>query len=197
MALTAFPKITLATTCNYSRGNQYDMLTVSDMKFAIFNKPLYADQISQSITFDANCHCVFLAPMEAEQDITINAVNIIAFGSFSAKNGSTRIHAQSFYDLGIEAKGDFFVEADEDIIISGNFGDSHLYTKGRHVHAGLTEQMSEIATEVKKLLSQGIDETNGVQFVQTLLMGAQTLNDSNKQKAITNGTSQPLMLTDI
>lgn len=110
MALTTIPKITLTTTCNYSRGNQYDMLTVSDMKFAIFNKPLYADQISQSIMFDANCHCVFLAPMEAEQDITINAVNILAFGSFSAKNGSTRIHAKNFYDLGIEAKGDFLLK---------------------------------------------------------------------------------------
>ncbi len=89
--------------------------------------------------------------MEAEQDIVINATNILAFGSFSAK--TIDIHANNFYDLEIEAKGDLFIiETAEDMIISGNIVAGHLDTKGRRIQAGLTEEMREIATEIEKTL---------------------------------------------
>lgn len=171
MALTV-PSIALAITYSYSRGDLFDMMTVNDTIFAIFTKPLYSDQ-SQNLTLTADCHCVFLESMEAENDITINAVNILALGSFHAKTGVTRIHAENFYGLGIEATGDMFIQTDNETIVSGTTRDKLYVDAGGLIELGLPEQMRGIAGEIKALFLQGIDEKNGMQFAQSLLTGAQ------------------------
>jgi len=198
MALTV-PTTASITTYNYSRGDQFDTLIVNDTKFVIFQKPLQANQ-SQNLTITFGCHCVFLAPMEAEHNITINAVNILALGSFSAKTGATRIHAKNFYGVGVECKDTVFVKTDEDIVIAGLHGrGDEIHLDGRNVysHCGLTAQIREIATEIKTLFSQGMDETNGLQFAKAFFMAAQILNDSNKDKKFTPESLQPLLLKDI
>lgn len=180
MALTV-PTTTAITNYNYSQGDQFDTLIVNDTEFVIFNKPLCSDQ-SKSITLATNCHCVFLDSMEAEQDITINATNMLAFGSFSAKNGTIRIHAKNFYGCGISLKGVAHIQADEDVIISGKV--DKTVVKGENIQVGLTEQMHEVAIEVKKLFSQEIND-NGLQIAQTLLTAAQNLHDSSTRRANT------------
>ncbi len=190
-----------AITYNYSRGDQFDTLTVNNTTFAIFRKPLQNSTQSQDLTLAADCNCVFLESMEAEHDINIKAVNILALGSFSAKNGSTRIHAKNFYGVGVELKGgNFSVQTDENLIVAGLHGDcDHLYTKGKKVHflGNFTERMHEIATEIKMLFSQGIDQTDIMPFARALLKAAQTLNDSHEDLAITSESLQPLLLIDI
>jgi hypothetical protein len=170
MALTV-PSATLAVTYSYSRGNQFDMMTVNNTKFAIFKKPLQNSDQSQDLTLAADCHCVFLASMEAEHDITITAVNILALGSFHAKTGTIHIQAENFYGLGIEATGDMFIQTDGDTIVSSTTDDKLYVDAGGFIELGLTAQMRDIAIEIKTIFSQGIDDTNGLQFAQILLTG--------------------------
>jgi hypothetical protein len=200
MALATIPSSTALTSFTFTRGELYDTLHVNNLKFAIFQKPLTNSSQSQSLTIAADCQCVFLAPIEAELDISIDAINILALGFISAKNGATRIHAKNFYGLGLEFKGDVFVQADRDVITAGLHGNmNRLHVKGGRnalVHCGLTERIQELVTEIKTLFVQGIDQTNGLQLAQVLLKTAQILDDPKGEKAITLEPRHPLLLTD-
>ena len=194
------PKNSSIVNYVYTRGELFDTLTVNSVKFAIFNKPLTNSEASRSLNIAADCNCVFLAPVEAEGDIVINAVNILALESFSAKTGATRVHANNFYGLGLEFKGNVSIQTDRDALIvglHGNMGKVHVKAE-RHanVRGGLTLQIQEIVTRVKRLCTQGIDQTDGIQIAEALLTATQALNDLNQERALSFEPARTLALRD-
>lgn len=185
------------TSYTFSRGDTFDTLTVNDTKYAIFQKTLHNSNHYPDLTVAAKCHCcVFLEAMEAEHDITIDAVNILALGSFHAKTGKTRIHAKRFYGVGIECKGSVSIYTTGDIVISGQYGHTNsLHLEGRKIdidmHFGLPEKIHEIATEIKRLFSLGIEQKTIVPLVQAFLMAQQILDDPTGKKVINYETLLP------
>lgn len=77
-------------TIFYNHGQYFDVCEINGSKFAFFSKHIYSNE---HLNIDLKDHnIVFLAPVEAEKNISINAISVIALSSFQTKNGGTEIH---------------------------------------------------------------------------------------------------------
>ena len=185
------------TTYTYTRGNLYDMVMVNGIKFALFHKPLQSAEGSRDLTITAtDCNCVFLAPIEAEGDIIIKAVNVLVLNSLSPK-GKTLIHAENFYGIGAQVKGDVLIETTRNALTLGLHGsvDTLRVKAGdsAFVHAGMDPRILEIVTEIKTLCAEGIQHADGLQLARGLLKAAVVLNDQHgKEAAVPALTFDPL-----
>ncbi len=170
----------------YHQGDQYDEMTIDNTTIAIYHKSI---QSSSHLKLEHDCTFVFLfAPIEAKS-ITINAVNILALGSFHSKTGGTIIRAKNFYGVGVTFEKNTYIKAKKDLKIfatpcPGN--NVRLFGKRVQLNA-LPEQFDKIATEMKTLAPQGINDQNGEQFAQALVKINRMLS------APADETSQPVM----
>ena len=184
-------------TYTYTRGDLYDMVTVNDIKFALFHKSIKSAEGSRDIEITTtDCNCVFLAPIEAEGDIIIKAVNVLVLNSLSPK-GKTLIHAENFYGIGAEVKGDVLIKTTQNALtlgLHGNVDTLHVTAGGSGlVHAGMDPQILEIVTEIKTLCTEGIQQADGLQLARGLLKAAVALNvEHGKKVAVPALTFQPL-----
>lgn len=175
-----------AITYTYARGDLFDTVTVNNIKFALFHKPLTSTEGCRDITITAkDCNCVFLAPIEAEGDIIIQAVNVLALDSFSPRAGKTCIDAENFYGLGTRIQGDaFLVQTSNNALTLGLHGSvDTLEIKSKNyalVHAGMDERIRDILTDIKALCAQGFQDASGLQIAQALLKAAVALNDQHQ-----------------
>lgn len=176
----------------YHRGDQYDKMTIGNTTIAIYHKSI---QSSIHLTLEPNCNFVFLfAPIEAAS-ITIKATNILALGSFHSKTGGTIIHAKNFYGVGVKFEKAAYIKANGDLNIFATprpGKDVHLF--GNCVQLNdLPKQFDKIATEMKTLASQGINDQNGEQFAQAMVKIEQMLSAPAEEASIADETAQPVM----
>lgn len=138
-------------TSYYLQQNQpFDLCEINGSKFALFNKKIQNDK---SIFIDlSDYNVVILAPLEAENNISIKAVSVIALSNLNAKRGETKI------------------EASEKLIILGNPIQSYLDnnlsgTKGVYTYGIVKERLEMILEE----FAEGISKQHGPTIVDALV----------------------------
>lgn len=138
------------STSFYKENEYFDVCEINGSKFALFSKQIKS---SETLSIDlSDYNVIFLAPLQAEKNICVKAISVIALTTLNAEKGEIEINASGkFILLGGAIKSHL------DNKISGN--------KGVFAFSVIKERLEMILGEFK----EGISKKHSPTIVDALM----------------------------